>query len=147
MLVLDVNVLIYAFREDAEDHARYRDWLEGLLNGPARFGTHLNALLAVVRITTNARINKNPSKLTDVFEFVDQIRNAPTHVAVETGPRHWEVFEGLCKKLKLTGTITTDAWFAALAIEGGHEWVTTDRDFARFPGLRWSHPLERPKTG
>ena len=143
MLVLDVNVLVYAFREDAVDHARYREWLEGLLNGPTRFGTHVNALLGLVRVTTHPRINRVPSTLADVFEFVDQIRDAPAHVAVEPGPRHWEVFEGLCKKLKLGGNLATDAWFAALAIEGGHEWVTTDRDFARFPGLRWSHPLER----
>jgi len=35
----------------------------------------------------------------------------------------------------------TDAYIAALAIEHVCELVTTDSDFARFPGLRWCHPL------
>jgi hypothetical protein len=41
-----------------------------------------------------------------------------------------------------TGALVPDAYFAALAIESGSEWVTADRDYARFPGLRWRHPLD-----
>jgi uncharacterized protein len=46
----------------------------------------------------------------------------------------------LCKKAAVSGNLVQDAWLAALAIESGCEWITFDRDFARFPGLRWRIP-------
>lgn len=143
MLLCDVNVLVYAFREDAVDHERYLAWLDGLVNGPARFGASDQVLSAVVRLVTHPRVNKTPSRLSDALDFVNAIRDAPGCVLVAPGPGHWKIFEGLCGRLKLTGNLVSDAWHAALAIEGGHEWVTTDRDFARFPGLRTRHPLDR----
>ena len=60
---------------------------------------------------------------------------------VAPGPRHWRLFTDLCRVAGAKGAIVADAYLAALAIESGSDWITTDRDYARFPGLRWRHPL------
>ena len=67
--------------------------------------------------------------------------SAPNRVEVVPGERHWAIFSRLCREAGARGNLIPDAWFAALAIESGCEWITTDRDYARFPGLRWRHPL------
>jgi len=63
-------------------------------------------------------------------------------VVLIPGPRHWEIFARLCRKIGARGNRVPDAFLAALAIESGSEWMTADRGFARFPGLRWRHPLD-----
>ena len=60
---------------------------------------------------------------------------------IAPGPRHWGIFAGLCRTTGVRGNLVPDAYLAALAIESGSEWISTDRDYARFPGLRWRHPL------
>jgi predicted nucleic acid-binding protein len=84
----------------------------------------------------------SPTPLERALEFAEVLRSAPNRVGLEAGPRHWEIFVRLCRDAKARGNLLPDAWFAALAIESGSEWITTDRDYARFPGLRWRHPLE-----
>src|SRR5438477_407916 len=78
--------------------------------------------------------------LTAVIE--DALRARPNCVPIAPGPRHWEVFTGLCRRAGARGNLVPDAYLAALAIESGSEWITADRGFARFPGLRWRHPLD-----
>ncbi len=142
MRLLDVNVLVYAARDDAPDHSRYAEWAEKLLNGPESFGISELVLSSVVRIATNSRVFKHPSSLKDALEFVEQFRAAPQCVVLSPGVRHWEIFTDLCRAVAAKGNIVPDAYLAALAIETGSEWITTDRDYSRFPGLRWSHPLD-----
>lgn len=60
--------------------------------------------------------------------------------AFQPGERHWSIFTGLCRAANIRGAMVTDAWLAALAIEHGCEWISLDRDFRRFPGLRWRSP-------
>ncbi|MCC7474774.1 MAG: PIN domain-containing protein [Pirellulales bacterium] len=60
---------------------------------------------------------------------------------LQPGPRHWDIFRELCRRVQATGNLVPDAYLAALAMESGCEWVTTDRDYARFPGLNWCHPF------
>ena len=69
------------------------------------------------------------------------LREQPNRVPVDPGPRHWTIFERLCQESRAKGNLVADAYLAALAIESGCEWVTTDRDYSRFPGLRWQSPL------
>jgi predicted nucleic acid-binding protein len=83
-----------------------------------------------------------PESLDTVFEHVKRIRNGLGAIPVSPGPRHWELFEALCRSAGARGNLVTDAYLAALAIDNGCEWITTDRDFARFPSLRWRHPLD-----
>ena len=141
MILPDVNVLLYAFRADSEDHAQYKDWLESVVNGSAAYGISPQVLASVVRITTHHRIYAKPSSRDDVFDFCRTLLQQPNATVTEPGDRHWSIFEEMCTKAKATGNLAQDAWFAALAIEFGCEWITTDRDYARFPGLTWRTPF------
>jgi uncharacterized protein len=141
LILPDVNVLIYALRSDSEDHQQYKEWLESVVNGPAAYGIAPQVLASVVRITTHPRIYRRPSSRTDVFDFCRLLLEQPNATVTAPGARHWSIFEDLCAKAKASGNLAQDAWFAALAIESGCEWITTDRDYARFPGLTWREPL------
>jgi predicted nucleic acid-binding protein len=75
------------------------------------------------------------------MEFCDFLRSQPNAVPIAPGERHWEIFSNLCSRARAGGNLIADAYLAALAIESGSEWITTDRDYSRFPGLRWRHPF------
>lgn len=145
MLLPDVNVLVYAHREDAPDHAAYRAWLEDVANGPARFALSDLVLSGFVRVVTHRRAFDPPSRVVDALAFVEELRSRPQRVSVIPGPRHWSIFVDLCVRAGARGNLVSDAYHAALAIESGSEWITGDRGFARFPGLRWRHPLSAPE--
>ena len=135
------NVLIYAFRRDLPQHAICRAWLAAMVRGDARFGLAPMALSAVVRITTNPRAFRTPSAIEEAFGFCEDLLRQPHCQVVEPGERHWDIFRRLCIETDTRGSRVTDAWFAALAIEWGCEWITLDRDYARFPGLKWQVPV------
>ena len=141
MILPDVNVLIYAFRSDANDHTKYKEWLESIINGPAAFGVAPQILASVLRICTHRRIFVRPSSARDAFAFCRAILEHPQATLLAPRDRHWDIFETLCQQTNATGNLLQDAWFAALAIESGCEWVTTDRDYARFEGLSWRTPF------
>lgn len=140
MMLPDVNVLIYAFRQDLAQHAVCRSWLAGIVSSDQRFGLSPMVLSAVVRITTNARAFRSPSAADEAFGFCGDLLGQPHCQIVEPGERHWDIFRRLCIETDTRGPRFSDAWFAALAIEWGCEWVTFDRDYARFPGLKWYVP-------
>jgi toxin-antitoxin system PIN domain toxin len=142
MILPDVNVLLYAFRADSVEHERYRDWLENVLNGSETYGISAQVLCSLIRISTHPRIFARPSRLEDAREFARTLFEQPNASLVEPGERHWLIFEQLCLKTGARGNLVQDAWFAALAIESSCEWITTDRDYARFPGLRWRQPWD-----
>ena len=98
-------------------------------------------LSSVVRVVTHPRIFSPPQPVELALEFVDALRSQPNAVPVQPGRRHWEIFSRLCREARARGSLVADAYFAALAIESGSEWITADRDYSRFPGLRWRHPL------
>jgi len=141
MVLFDVNVLLYAFRADAPEHSRYKGWLEEMLRSDVMCGVSDLVLAAVMRIATHPRIGRRPATLGEALAFVEWLREHPACLPVSPGPRHWQIFMTLCRSTSVRGALVTDAYFAALAIEAGAEWITTDRDYARFPGLRWRHPL------
>jgi uncharacterized protein len=142
VLVLpDVNVLVYAFRSDAEDHARYRAWLEASVNGDASLGVADLVLSGFLRIVTHPAVFKTPTPMLEALRFIEALRSAPNAIAVAPGPRHFAIFAGLCRLRGVRGNLAPDAFLAALAIESGSEWVTADKGFARYPGLRWRHPF------
>ncbi len=140
MILPDANVLVYAFRKDVPQHSLCHDWLTRNVSGDAQFGLSPLSLSAVVRITTDPRIYATPSTLEEAFRFCNILLRQPNCQVVEPGPRHFEIFKRLCLESKTRGRMVTDAWFAALAIEWGCEWITLDRDYARFPGLKWALP-------
>jgi uncharacterized protein len=140
VILTDVNVLVNAFRADAPDHGRCRGWLEGVVRGDSRYGMSPQVLSGVVRITTHPKVFRQPSPLGEVLEFCDALLQQPGCIPVEPGENHWAIFTRLCREADARGNLVPDAWLAALAIEAGCEWVTLDRDYARFPGLRWRLP-------
>lgn len=140
MILPDVNMLVYAFRQDAIEHELAREWLLQEVSSGMRYGVSPLVLSALVRITTNPRIFKTPSTLDEAFAFCGFLLGQPNCEAVEPGAAHWSIFEDLCRRTGTTGPLVTDVWLAALAIERGCEWITFDRDYSRFPGLKWRTP-------
>ena len=138
MKLPDVNVLINAYRQDAVSHGIARSWLSETTSDDARFAISKLSLAGVVRIMTDRRAYAVPTMLADAFAFCDSLLAQPNCEIIEPGERHWHIFRDLCVATGTRGGDTTDAWYAALAIEWGCEWVTFDRDFARFPGLKYS---------
>jgi uncharacterized protein len=141
MRLPDVNVLLYAFNEEASDHERYRVWLQDGLSGDEPLAVFDDVLAAVVRIATHPRLFDPPATIDEALSFAAAVRSSPNAVSVAPGPRHWEIFQRLCREGRARGNLVPDAYLAALALESGSELITTDRDFARFPGLRWRHPF------
>ncbi len=140
MQMPDVNVLVYAHREETSHHQRYAKWLTELASGPEPFAVSESVLQGFIRIVTNPRIFDPPSTTVQTFEFIDALLSRPTCSVIRPGPSHWGIFRRLCESGNLQGKIVADAAHAALAIESGCEWVTADTDFARFaPPLRWLH--------
>ena len=146
MILPDVNVLVYAFREDAEDHKAYRRWLEEVVSRDETFALADVVLSGFLRVVTHPRVFREPAPVKRAVAFAEALRGQDNCVVLAPGRRHWEIFTGLCVEAHATGNLIPDAFLAALAVEAGCEWITTDRDYARFPGLRWRHPLEAPPT-
>jgi uncharacterized protein len=142
MVLADVNVLVYAYRKEHARHREFRNWLSGLVNGREAFAVSELVLSGVVRILTHPRVFAHPDPLDRALAFVNRLREVPHAVVVQPGPRHWDIFAGLCTQAQARGNLVPDAYLAALAIEHGCVFATTDRDYARFPGLRWKHPLQ-----
>jgi toxin-antitoxin system PIN domain toxin len=143
LVLPDVNVLVYAHREDAPQHDAYLDWLQGVINADEAYGLSEFVLSGFVRVATHPKVFKTPSPISDAIAFADQLREQPNCVPVSPGPRHWSIFTRLCLESGVKGNLVPDAFLAALAIESGCEWVSCDRDFSRFKGLRWRHPLDQ----
>jgi toxin-antitoxin system PIN domain toxin len=122
-------------------HAAYREWLEAAVEADEAFGVSELVLSGFVRVVTHPRVVSPPEPVESALAFANALREAPNAVPVAPARRHWSIFERLCNEAGARGDLVPDAYLAALAIESGCEWVTTDRDYARFPGLRWRHPL------
>ncbi len=143
MKLCDVNVLVYAHRPDAgAEHARYAKWLTELVTGPAAFGLSEAVLSGFIRVVTNPRIFRDPTPTDIAFAFCANLLDRPQAQLLRPGDRNWEIFSELCEAVTAQGKLIADAWHAALAIEYDCEWISTDGDFARFPGLKWRHPLQ-----
>lgn len=141
MILLDVNVLVYAHRADAPGHAAFRQWLENTINSDQAYGLSEWVLSGFLRVVTHPKVFTPPSDLASALAFTGEVRSQPNCVLLQPGPRHWDIFVRLCQQSGARGNLIPDAYLAALAIESGSEWITTDRDFSRFPGLKWRHPL------
>jgi toxin-antitoxin system PIN domain toxin len=140
MILPDVNVLLQALRPDGSQHVLCRKWLEGVVGGDSRYGISPQALSGVVRIAAHRGIFARPTPLDETLQFCEVLLQQPHCAVIQPGPRHWEIFSKLCVEADARGNLVADAWFAALAIESGCEWITLDRDYARFMGLRWRVP-------
>jgi toxin-antitoxin system PIN domain toxin len=138
MRLVDVNVLVTAFRDSAPGHKVCRDLVEELVNGPLPYGVSELVLSGFLRVATHPRVFDPPAPLPAALAFADAYRGGEAAVVVAPGPRHWSIFTALCRSARVKGGLVPDAYLAALAIESGCEWLSADRDFGRFPDLRWT---------
>lgn len=142
MILCDVNVLVRAFRRDMADHEPCRDWLQDVVDADAAYGVSDLVSSGFLRVVTHPRTFAHPSSTDTALRFVEELRGRPNATSINPGPRHWSIFAELCRTTGARGNLVPDAYLAALAIESGSEWISFDRDFARFPALRWRHPFE-----
>ena len=140
MLLPDVSVLVAAFRDNHPAHAECREWLVSSLRSADTLAVSELVLSAVLRIVTHPTAAIGGVDLDSAVRFVESVRGARGVQVLRTGPRHWEIFLEVARTTPASGSLLSDAYHAAVAIEHNCEWVTLDRDFARFPGLRWSMP-------
>jgi toxin-antitoxin system PIN domain toxin len=141
VILCDVGVLLNAMVARSPHHEICRREIERLLSRPDEVAVSDLILAAVVRIVTNPRVFQPCASPEEAFGFVDAFRASPAAAHVTPGPRHWTIFRDLVFGGSIRGSDTTDAYLAALAIEHGCEWWTTDQGFSRFPGLRWRNLL------
>jgi hypothetical protein len=141
MICPDVMVLVYAHRADVAEHSDYGLWMKEVADSPEPFALSEVVMSGFLRIVTHRRVFADPSPLSVAIRFLDELLALPTSRAIRPGPRHWAIFVALCEQSKAHGKLVADAYHAAVAIEHGCEWLSIDPDFARFPGLRWRHPL------
>ena len=142
MKLTDVNLLLYAFDELSPHHERARSWLEEQLSATETFAFAWSVLLAFARLGTSSRVFEAPLEIDEAFDLIDSWLEQPCATVVHPTERHSALLRELLGPLGSAGNLTTDAHLAALAIEHGAELCSADADFARFPRLRWSNPLE-----
>ena len=141
MILLDVNILLYSFDETSSQHRTLAPWLQTLLSGPEEVGIPWLTLWAFVRIATNPRITETPLEPRAAIAVLRELLEWPRVRIIEPGPHHVHILEELVVEGQASGPRVTDAALAALAIEHGATLASTDRDFSRFPSLRWINPL------
>lgn len=142
MVLFDINIYVYTHREDSPHHVLIKKYIEKILTENKPFGYSPLALSGFLRIVTHPKIFTPPTDLKTAIQFTEELIKLPNAIKVDPGPMHWTIFTNLCKKADVKGNLVPDAYFAALAIESGCTWVTTDRDYSRFPDLQWKHPLQ-----
>ncbi|CAN5567016.1 type II toxin-antitoxin system VapC family toxin [soil metagenome] len=141
MIVVDVNLLIYAVDSSSPRHPQARDWLEGRLSGTETMGFAWSVLTAFIRLSTRASVFERPLTPSEAFDLVDGWLAQPPSVVVHPTERHSAVMREILARLGVAGNLVPDAHLAALALEHGAELASSDHDFARFARLRWADPL------
>jgi toxin-antitoxin system PIN domain toxin len=142
MVLPDVNVLVAAHRAAAPRHEEARAWLVSALGGAEGVALCLPVVSGLLRVATSHRVFAPPSTHDEVFAFLTHLAAHPATIWVNPGRRHLRLVEELCRAADARGDLVSDAVIAALAIEAGATVVTYDRDFARFPDVRWGTPGE-----
>lgn len=141
MILVDVNLLIYAHDVRSQFHDAARSWCSEILAAPKPVGLAWATILAFLRITTSSRALSSPLLVSEAIAVIEDLLQRPPVVVLQPGERHWPILRHLLTAGQSSGNLSSDAHLAALAMEHGAVLCTTDRDFARFPGLRWENPL------
>ena len=142
MILVDVNLLMYAVDKDAPRHAESKSWWEATVSGTETVGLSWIVILAFLRLTTRPGVFPRPLPIEAAFDIVDSWLEQPSVTVVHPGPRHAQMLRDLLLPLGTGGNLTSDAHLAALALEYGAELCSFDHDFARFRQLKWRNPLE-----
>lgn len=141
MTLCDANLLLYAYNVDAADHIKAKEWLEDELSSTSLFGLSWQTITAFIRISTNHRAFLHPLTIDEAVDVVSSWLERPQCRVLTETEQHWDILAELLAKEKAVGPLVMDAHLAALAIEHGATLATTDKDFARFTGLKTINPL------
>jgi hypothetical protein len=147
VILLDANVLLYAYDSDSAHHAVCLSWLEAAFNSGEIVGLPWQTLLAFVRIATNSRATKRPLDGAEACKIVGSLLDHENANVVGAGEQFWEVLKNQILEAQVTGPLVTDAALAALALEHGATLCSVDRDFRRFRGLKLIDPTEQSQLG
>jgi uncharacterized protein len=141
VILIDVNILVYAHVGSFSQHQKAKDWLDRQLSGVAAVGLPWPSLLAFLRLVTNPRIFDRPEPTGDAWRQVRTWLACESAWIPQPTQRHLEIVGELLALPGIQGSLVPDADLAALAIEHGLTLCSTDGDFARFPGLNWVNPI------
>jgi toxin-antitoxin system PIN domain toxin len=141
LILVDANLLLYAYHRRAEQHEQSRAWLERVLSGPDLVRFAWVTLWGFLRIATSPRVFDRPLSVSEAEAAISSWLDQPAAGILEPGERHWEILCGLLRQGQAAGPLVMDAVLAAVALEHGATVCTTDRDFSRFSGLAWTNPL------
>jgi toxin-antitoxin system PIN domain toxin len=141
VILVDVNLLLYAHNAGSKEHSDAAAWLERTLSGPEIVGFSWTTILAFLRIATTPRILLHPYELDEATSIIEDWIARPNVAIVGPGDQHWPILKKLLPSSRSRGSLIMDAHLAALAIEHGATLCTSDRDFARFPGLKVEYPI------
>ena len=142
MILVDANLLLYAYHPRAPQHDKSRAWLQTVLSGSDLVRFAWLTLWAFLRISTNRRAFERPLSTSEADAAISSWLAQPAAGILEPGEQHWDILRGIIHAGQTTGPLIMDAVLAAIALEHGATICTTDRDFSRFAGLRWTNPLE-----
>ena len=141
MILIDANLLLYAYHPRAAQHAKSRAWLQQVLSGPDLVRFAWLTLWAFLRIATTPRVFHRPLSASEAEAAISSWLAQPAAGIIEPGERHWDILRELVRDAQSTGPLVMDAVLAAIAVEHGATVYTADRDFSRFSGVRWTNPL------
>jgi uncharacterized protein len=141
VIVLDANILLYAYGTASPHHEKARIWLAEAFSGGETVGLPWLSLAAFLRVVTNPRVPGFRCSAEEASRVIDEWLEQPHVRLLVPGDQHWLIFRQMITEGQATGPLVTDAQLAAMTIEYGGVLYTTDQDFARFPGLRWTNPL------
>lgn len=141
MILVDANLLLHAYQPRSDQHEASKAWLESTLSGAELVRFAWLTLWAFLRISTNPRAFERPLTTSEAEAAVAAWLSQPQVGILEPGDRHWDILQGLMRKGQAVGPLIMDAVLASIAIEHGATLHTTDRDFSRFSGLKWTNPL------
>jgi hypothetical protein len=142
VIVIDANLLIYSYDAASPHHLKSSTWVEQTLSSGEPVGLSWQTVSAFLRVVTNRRL---PGKRVDLREALDAVQEwlqVPSVSILIPGEGHWAVLRRMILEGGASGPLVSDAQLAALTIEYGGVLYTADRDFARFPGLRWKNPVD-----
>jgi len=141
VILIDANLLLYAYDSSSTNHESARRWLEGVFAGYAPVRMAWTTVLAFLRISTNTRLQRQVFTLPEAISIVEEWLAEPNFSLLAPGDRHWRILASLLPEAQARGPLVMDADLAALAIEHGATLYTNDRDFSRFPGLKYVNPI------
>jgi len=142
MIVVDANLLFYAYDFGSSKHNQAKEWLARVLDSDYPVGLPLPSVSAFLRVSTNHRLPGERFSMEESIRIIETWFDQPNVRLLLPGDRHWPYLKRLLIAGQVRGSLISDA---QLSLEVGGELHTTDRDFSRFPGLRWTNPLEEGK--